>query len=122
MLSTNEGRARFWAESAIEADGHIEFKFPNGEWHRGRIIEQVRPFRFVIEYIGGSITSFELKDDGAGGTVLTLRDSGVNEQERIEVTAGWVSVLMALKAAVDSGIDLRNHDVRYSWSDGFVDN
>jgi len=29
LLSTNEGRARFWAESAIEQDGMIHFMFPN---------------------------------------------------------------------------------------------
>jgi hypothetical protein len=36
-LSTNEGRAGFWAESADEADGIIHFKFPNqAEW-KGKI-------------------------------------------------------------------------------------
>jgi hypothetical protein len=122
MLSTNEGRARFWAESAFETDGDIEFRFPNGQCHRGRVIDQIRPTRFVVQYIGGSITTFDLEDDGSGGTVLMLRDCGVSEQERVEVTAGWVSVLMALKAAVDYGIDLRNHDERYSWERGYADN
>lgn len=28
-----------------------------------------------------------------------------------------LSVLMALRAAVDHGIDLRNHDPRYSWDE-----
>ncbi len=35
---------------------------------------------------------------------------GVPEEDRTEVIAGWVSVLMALKAAVDFSVDLRNHD------------
>ncbi len=30
-LSTDEGRAKFWAESAAEADGAIDFVFPNGQ-------------------------------------------------------------------------------------------
>ena len=122
MLSTNEGRARFWAESAIETDRAIDFVFPNGLRWRGRIVEQIPPKRYVVEYIGGSITSFDLEDDGSGGAVLTLRDVGVRAEEWEEVMAGWVSVLMALKAAVDYGIDLRNHDARYSWEEGYVEN
>jgi hypothetical protein len=36
--------------------------------------------------------------------------------------AGWVSVLLALKAAADFGIDLRNHDPARTWNKGYVDN
>jgi len=38
------------------------------------------------------------------------------------VLAGWVSVLMALKAAVDHGVDLRNHDPQRTWDQGYADN
>ncbi len=122
MLATNEGRAAFWAESAIENDGEIEFQFPDGLYWRGRLIENTPPRRFVVEYFGGSITTFELADDGAGGTDLTLTDAGVPEKDRIEVIAGWVSVLMSLKAAVDFNVDLRNHDPQRTWDQGFVEN
>jgi len=122
ILSTNEGRARFWAESAIETDGAIDFKFPNGQVWRGKLIENTPPRRFAVEYFGGSMTTFELADDGAGGIDLTLTDTGVPEMDRIEVTAGWVSVLMALKAATDFSIDLRNHDPKRTWDQGFADN
>ncbi len=30
LLATDEGRARFWAESAVERNGHIDFEFING--------------------------------------------------------------------------------------------
>ena len=73
-------------------------------------------------YYGGSITTFELVGDNRGNTELILTDKGVSEADRIEVIAGWVSVLMALKAAVAFGIDLRNHDPARSWEQGFVDN
>jgi len=33
-----------------------------------------------------------------------------------------VSVLLALKAVADFGVDLRNHDRRRSWTAGYVDN
>jgi hypothetical protein len=63
-----------------------------------------------------------MEDDGCGGTDLTLTDMGVPSEHRTEVIAGWVSVLMALKAAVDFGIDLRGHDSERHWDTGFVEN
>jgi hypothetical protein len=121
-LSTNEGRASFWAESAVEQDKVIHFVFPNqAEW-KGRILEINLPYRFKVEYYGGSITTFALEPDGEGGTDLTLTDQGVPAEDRTEVIAGWVSVLMALKASVDFGIDLRNHDARRTWDQGYAEN
>jgi hypothetical protein len=121
-LSTDEGRASFWAESSVEQDGVIHFVFPNqAEW-TGRILEKTLPYKFKVEYYGGSLTSFELKPDGSGGTDLTLTDRGVLEEDKTEVIAGWVSILMALKASVDFGIDLRNHDLKRTWDEGYVEN
>ena len=76
---------------------------------------------FAVEYFG-SVTTFELTQDGRGGTDLTLTAAGVPPADRVEMTAGWVSVLLALKAAVDSGVDLRNHDPARTWDQGFADN
>jgi len=53
---------------------------------------------------------------------LTLTDVGVLEGDRAEVSAGWVSVLMAFKAAVDFNVDLRNHDARRTWEEGYAEN
>lgn len=122
MLATDEGRTRFWAESAVEAGGVIHFKFPNGRSWRGRVLERTAPHLFAVEYLGGSVATFRLEDDGRGGTDLTLTDRGVPEGELAEATAGWASVLLALKAAVDFGVDLRNHDAARTWDFGFVDN
>lgn len=121
-LSTDEGRASFWAESAADEEGIIHFVFPNqAEW-KGRILEQEPVHKFKVEYYGGSITTFKLKSDGSGGTDLTLTDEGVLQEDRAEVIAGWVSVLMALKASVDFDIDLRNHDPNRTWDEGYVEN
>ncbi len=122
LLATDAGRARFWAESAAEQEGVIYFVFPNGRHWSVRIVEQSPPHRFVVEYLGGSLTTFQLVGDGAGGTDLTLTDAGVPEADRTEVIAGWVSVLLALKAAADFGVDLRNHDPQRTWDAGFVEN
>jgi len=122
LLATDEGRAQFWAESAVERDGHIYFIFPNGYQWQGEILGKDPPNRFRLRYIGGTVTTFTLQGDGKDGTELTLVDEGVEEAYRNEVIAGWVSVLLTLKAAVDFSVDLRNHNPSRTWDQGFVEN
>ena len=98
MLSTDAGRARFWAESANEENGVIHFVFPNQVTWDARILRADPPHTYAVQYYGNSAA------------------------DRTEVIAGWVSVLMALKAAVDFGIDLRTHDPNRHWDNGFVEN
>jgi uncharacterized protein YndB with AHSA1/START domain len=121
-LSTDAGRASFWAESAVEQDGVIHFVFPNQATWDAQVIHVLPPQRYAIRYYGGSVTTFELADDGLGGTDLTLTDAGVPAPDRTEVIAGWVSVLMGLKAVLDFGVDLRLHDARRHWDHGYVEN
>lgn len=120
-LATDSGRAQYWAESAPEADGSITFHFLNYEPFSGRILRRERPSLFAVEYFE-AIVEFSLQDDGHGGTDLSLLATEVDEFERMETVAGWVSVLMAMKAAVDHGVDLRNHDASRTWGDGYADN
>ncbi|HEX5689403.1 MAG TPA: hypothetical protein VFX76_05345, partial [Roseiflexaceae bacterium] len=70
----------------------------------------------------GSTTTFTLEEDGAGGTEVLLTDRDVPAADRAEVAAGWVSVLLALKAAADFGVDLRNHDSARTWDQGYAEN
>lgn len=121
-LSTDRGRARFWAESTVERGGIIHFVFPNNVTWDARVLHAVPPYLYSIQYYGGTETTFVLEDDGRSGTDLTLTDIGVPCEHRAEVIAGWVSVLMALKAAVDFGIDLRGHDPQRHWDTGYVEN
>lgn len=106
----------------MEKDDAVDFVFPNGATWRGDILERVQNEKFVVHYFGNSITTFELCDDGNGGTDLFLSDANVPEQDRAEVTAGWVSVLIQMKAAIDFGVDLRNHDVTRTWEQGYAEN
>lgn len=122
MLSTNDGRAAFWAESAMELDKHVLFIFPDGQKYRGRVLEARGPNTYKVEYVGGTTAAFKIESDGAKGSLLTLTADGIEDADRAEWIAGWVSVLMCLKAAVDFGVDLRNHDARYTWDKGFADN
>jgi uncharacterized protein YndB with AHSA1/START domain len=121
-LSTDAGRALFWVESAVEHGGVIQFVFPNNAAWAGEIVEATPPRYYAIRYYGDSIAAFTLEEDGRGGTDLTLTDTGVLPEHRAEVTAGWVSVLLALKAAVDFGVDLRLHDPTRHWDHGYVEN
>jgi hypothetical protein len=121
-LATDAGRARFWAESAVETDGRIDWVFPDGRTFRSPVVENRPPGRFAVEYVGGSLATFELTEDGAGGTDLHLTDDGVPGEYREQAAAGWVSVLLSLKAAADFAVDLRNHDPQRTWGRRFADN
>lgn len=120
-LATDAGRARFWAEAAPEVDGVITFYILNYEPFSGRILLRLEPEIFKLEYYG-TVVEFSLSGDGQGGTDLSLLATEVDESIRMEMVAGWVSVLMAMKAAVDHNIDLRNHDESRAWGTGFLDN
>lgn len=119
-LDSAAGRASFWAESAEENGGVVQFEFINGMAYAGRVLERSRPHRWAVDYFG-STAEFTLEPDGAGGTDLTLTDRGVAPENRGEVIAGWLNVLLPMKAWVDHGIDLRNHDPERTWDEGYVD-
>ncbi|MBV7255937.1 hypothetical protein KCG44_03970 [Pacificimonas sp. WHA3] len=51
---------------------------------------------------------------------LTLPTTGIAPGDHDGMLPGWLNVLPPLKAAVDFGIDLRNHDAARSWGQGFV--
>ena len=120
-LASAEGRARYWAERAPECDGAVEFHILGYPAYRGRILRRDPPHRFELEYFG-TVVRFRVEDDGEGGTDLGLVAEVPDEASRMEFAAGWVSVLLAMKAAVDFDVDLRNHDPERTWSQGYADN
>ena len=85
-------------------------------------MQAVPPGLFQVRYFSNSVTTFHLEPDKLDGTDLTMTDTGVLPEDRVEVVAGWVSVLMALKAYVDFDIDLRTHDPPRHWDIGYVEN
>jgi uncharacterized protein YndB with AHSA1/START domain len=119
-LDSNEGRAAFWAESALERDGAIDFRFVDGSNCRSRIVERRRPHVWAVDYMG-AVARFEMSPDERGGTDLLLTHTGVPEEEWTEVHAGWLNVLFPLKAWLLYGVDLRNHDPARSWAQGYAD-
>ncbi|TAI46947.1 SRPBCC family protein [Flagellimonas allohymeniacidonis] len=121
LLTTAEGRAKFWAEKAEEIDGQIHFEFPNSQTYQSRILKTISNQEFHLDYFD-SLVKFTLVPSENGGTDLTLTNENVAESEFAEVNAGWVSVLMNLKAVADFQCDLRNHDPNRTWGQGYVDN
>lgn len=119
-LDSDDGRASFWAEAAVEADGHIEFRFINGYRYTSRVLERRPPAVWSIDYFGGP-ARFELTADGRGGTDLLLTHQDVSPEEWNEVHAGWLNVLFPLKAWAAFGVDLRNHDAERTWDHGYAD-
>jgi uncharacterized protein YndB with AHSA1/START domain len=119
-LDSDRGRACFWAESAVEVDGHIEFRFISGHSFRSAVQERRPPHVLSIDYFGGPVR-FELTEDGVGGTDLLLIHNGVAPEEWNETHAGWLNVLFPLKAWVAHRVDLRNHDPARSWDQGYAD-
>jgi hypothetical protein len=119
-LDSDQGRASFWAEAAVEVDGSIEFRFVNGQTTRSRILDREPPRLFAIDYMG-AVARFELTSDGADGTDVLLTHTGVPVAEWHEVHAGWLNVLFPLKAWLAHGVDLRNHDPARTWDEGYAD-
>lgn len=117
--TTDSGRERFWAETSRADESGFVLSFVNGEALRIGIVEARAPELLVFRYFGGSTVTLDLAAAASGGCDLRLREEGAPEP--VENYAGWVSVLLACKAAVDFGIDLRSHDPRRSWDAGFVD-
>jgi uncharacterized protein YndB with AHSA1/START domain len=120
VLDSDEGRARFWAESAAEVDGFIDFRFVSGDACRSKVLERRPPHVLCIDYFGGP-ARFELIADGTGGTDLLLTHDGVASEEWHEVHAGWLNVLFPLKGWVVHRVDLRNHDPARTWQRGYAD-
>lgn len=123
MLASDEGRAQFWPETSVERDGEMVFTFlSEPQPFTFKILEQSPPSRFVFHYFGDTTVSFELASDGGGGTDLTMSETGFpSESHRQENYAGWLQVLLNLKAAVDFGVDLRNHDPVRTWAQGYCE-
>lgn len=121
LLNSNDGRRNFWAESAQEIDGHIHFLFPNGQLYKSRIIEKIPHKKFSLIYFD-SLATFNLSESENGTTDLSFLHEKVPVDECEDVKAGWISVLLALKALADFGVDIRNHNKGKTWDHGYVDN
>ncbi len=120
--TTDAGRECFWAQRSVTSPDGFTLSFSNGQELDVRVLENEAPHRFAFRYFDGTRVTLEITAPITGGCDLHLREDGhASERHRQENNAGWVSVLLAFKAAVDFGIDLRNRDPGRSLEQGFVD-
>jgi hypothetical protein len=84
---TPVGRAAYWAESAEEVNGVIDFRTLNYPPYLGQVLDSTDE-TFSVEYFGTIVTStWQTSTDG--GTILTMRCAVDDEAARAEMTAGW---------------------------------
>ncbi len=121
LLTTSNGRSKFWCENTAKKGNLIHFLFPNGQTYDSQIIETIPNKEFHLDYFN-SLVKFILIPSENGGTDLTLINENVSESDFSEINAGWISVLMNLKAIADFQCDLRNHDPKKTWDQGYADN
>ena len=120
LLTTDEGRERFWVERSCSNGDLFTLTFGMGVTGESLILEAAAPSLFAFTYFGTEVR-IELAEDGSGGTDLTLTNSRVPEAEYEDMRPGWLNVLLPLKAAADFGVDLRNHDPARTWRERYVD-
>jgi uncharacterized protein YndB with AHSA1/START domain len=122
LLTTDAGRERFWAETSRAEEDAFMLTFSGGEQLRCAIVAQSAPRCFAFRYFAETLVEITLTPDGNGGTDLALTEIGfADEAHRTENYAGWIQVLLCLKAAADHGVDLRNHDPTRTWASGFCE-
>lgn len=121
FLADADKRKQYWAVSADETDGLIHYRFLNDIETTGRILASEPGRLFTVEYFG-TVTSFELASCDDGGCDMQMSCAQFDQAMRTELIAGWVSWLLTMRAAVDFGVDLRNHDAERTWIKGFADN
>jgi uncharacterized protein YndB with AHSA1/START domain len=120
ILTTDAGREKFWAEKSIKDEHKFTLTFPNGDEEDVMVIFE-KDYKFEFVYFR-TIVSITLTEDGKNGTDLVLNCKNIKHDDYVDMASGWVSVLLALKAAVDYNIDIRNHDLTRTWDEGYVDN
>jgi uncharacterized protein YndB with AHSA1/START domain len=124
-LTTPAGITSWWSERAeIQPSdgGLLRLVFPNRRTLDSKVV-QCRPQEMMsFVYFGGTRAQFDVTSI-ASGTSVSVTDRGFSSQEDYaETLASWTSALLALKAYLDYGVDLRNHNPSYNWEHDFVDN
>lgn len=110
---------RFWCERSDALPGGFRQHFIDGTVAVCTVEQADAPVRLRLRYFD---TSVEVGLERRGeGTDLTLTARDVQPHDWHDMHAGWLNVLLPLKAWLDFGIDLRNHDPERTWAQRYVD-
>jgi uncharacterized protein YndB with AHSA1/START domain len=120
LLDTDEGREAFWAQRSRAAPNGFDLAFSDGLEGRVVVVDRELPTRMAIRYFGCD-AEFELTPREDGGCLFQVTCRVDDPAAWLDFYPGWVSWLLALKAAADFDLDLRNRSPERSWSDRYVD-
>jgi hypothetical protein len=101
MLATKEGRSRFWADAAEEEQGVIHFRFSNGQQLEAPRAGEDAPGTLSAELLRRQRRDLRAAGGREGRYGPHAERTRCPTQEYEQNRAGWVSVLLMLKAAVD---------------------
>ncbi|MFZ1023880.1 MAG: SRPBCC domain-containing protein [Thermoplasmata archaeon] len=121
VVASDEGRSRFWVQRTQEKGDSILWTFGPGFEASMKVYERSRPRRFAFEFLDDSKVVFDIEPDGKGGTALTMTNSGLPMKDILDMTPGWVGILMNLKSVTDHSLDLRHRDPYRNWERGYVE-
>lgn len=99
LLSTDGGRESFWAESSKAFNDEVSLAFPDLSTTTVRILLEHPPHVLEMDYFGVP-TRFVMQRAGEHSTVLEVTASNVPAHDMVDLAAGWVSVLLNLKAVI----------------------
>ena len=118
-LINPEEQAKYWCERSTHSRAGYVQEFIDGTIAECQVVQRRDAELLVIRYFS-SLVEFKLEPAGTG-TDLTLTATEIPPEEWLEVYAGWLNVLLPLKAWLDYGVDIRNHDPSRTWRQRFVD-
>ena len=119
LISTDAGRAAFWAEESRTEGQRFLLTFANGAQVDCRVIRHQPPHLISFEYFGGSRVDFRLGANPDGGTDFEVTEAATGEWQ--DHYPGWVAWLYCLKGAADHGITLKSRSPSKTWQKGYVD-
>ena len=119
LISSDAGRAAFWAEESRTEGERFLLTFANGAQVDCRVIRLEPPHLISFEYFGGSRIDFRLEANPDGGTDFEVIEAATDEWQ--DNYPGWVAWLYCLKGAADHGITLKSGSPSKTWQKGYVD-
>ena len=120
-VSTDEGRAGFWVATSRSTASGITLEFFDGTSWTGRMLRATPDRAVELTYLGGGTVVLEILPVSQSQCIVAVTDRPTNPVDWLANYAGWVAVLLNLKATAEFGVDLRNRDGARSFEQGFVD-
>ena len=120
---------KWFTEKAViepRKGGRLYFEWIGGDKLETNVILARKPSKFVFPFGGKSVEVAISLSAAKGGTVVELHQYNMSTAPKTRVSMhmgckeGWAFFLTNLKAFLEHGIDLRGHDPRRCYVQGYV--